>query len=105
MQKAIDAEKKKYFKNLLEKTNNNIKQKWNAIRLIINRKKVTSNNCILENDILGQHYSTVAEKLAEKLPKMTKNDIPSTSKSKNSRKSLNNFFSLTLLKGKFMNSY
>ena len=91
MQKAIDVEKKKYFKNLLEETNDNIKQKWNAIRLIINRKKETSNNCILPNNILGQHYSTVAEKLAEKLPKITKNDIPSTSKIKKSKNPPNNF--------------
>lgn len=38
MQKAIDVEKKKYFKGLLDKTNNNIKQKWDAIRIIIKYK-------------------------------------------------------------------
>ena len=35
--KAIADEKEKYYKSLLNKNNNNIKQKWNAIRLIINR--------------------------------------------------------------------
>ena len=38
-------------------------------------------NIILEfYDVLGEHYSTVAEKLAEKLPKLLRNDIPSTSR-------------------------
>ena len=86
MQKAIDVEKKKYFEGLLDKTNNNIKQKWNAIRIIINRKKETQNTCIVPNDILGQHYSTVATKLAEKLPNISKDDIPSTSNHKHNKK-------------------
>ena len=38
-EKLLNNEKNKYYKNMLEKTNNNIKQKWQAIRLIINRKK------------------------------------------------------------------
>ena len=40
MEKLITYEKNKYYKNVLEKTNNNIKQKWQAIRLMINRNKV-----------------------------------------------------------------
>ena len=65
----------------MERANNNIKHKWQAIRLIINRKKVEQNNCTIPNNILGQHYASVAEKLAEKLPNISKDDIPSTSKS------------------------
>ena len=80
--KAIADEKEKYYKNLLNKNNNNIKQKWNAIRLIINRSKIQQSNCIIPNNILGKHYSTVAQKLADKLPKMTNDDIPSTSAGK-----------------------
>ena len=80
VEKVIKEEKNKYYKNLLENTNNNIKQKWEAIRLIINRKKTNHNNCTIPNTVLGQHYSTVAEKLAEKLPNLSKEDIPSTSK-------------------------
>ena len=75
----ISNEKEKYYKNLLQKTSNNIKQKWNTIRLIINRSKVQQNNCTMSNDILGKHYTTVAQKLADKLPKMTNDDIPTTS--------------------------
>ena len=36
VEKILIKEKNKYYKNMLEKTNNNIKQKWQAIRLIIN---------------------------------------------------------------------
>ena len=81
MEIAITKEKDTYYRNLLETTNNNIKQKWNTIRLIINRQKVHYNNCIIPSNVLGKHYSTVAEKLAEKLPKMTIDDLPSASKS------------------------
>ena len=77
--KMISHEKEKYYKNLLHKTSNNIKQKWSTIRLIINRAKVLQSNCNIPNNILGQHYSTVAQKLADKLPKMTNDDIPTTS--------------------------
>ena len=79
VEKLLIEEKNKYYKNMLEKTNNNIKQKWQAIRQIINRKKIDQNNCIIPNTVLGQHYSTVSEKLAEKLPKLSDDDIPSTS--------------------------
>ena len=76
----MKQQKKSYYKKLLEQTNNNIQQKWSAIRLIINRKKVQQNNCIIPNSTLGKHYETVAEKLAEKLPKLSRDAIPSTSK-------------------------
>ena len=36
VEKLLMEEKNKYYKNMIEKTNNNIKQKWHAIRLIIN---------------------------------------------------------------------
>ena len=97
--KAIADEKEKYYKNILDKTNNNMKQKWNAIRLMINRSKIQQSNCIIPNNILGKHYSTVAKKLAEKLPNITKDDIPSTSagkrKFKNSCKTLFTFNKIT----------
>ena len=84
MEELIKKEKDLYYKNLLENQSNNVRQRWNAIRLIINRKKVDQNNCIIPNNILGEHYSTVAERLATKLPHITKDDIPSTSKVKKS---------------------
>ena len=55
MEKAIENEKQNYYKKLLDNTNNNIKKKWNAIRLIINRKKMQPNNCTLPSSILGNH--------------------------------------------------
>ena len=82
LETSINAEKTKYFHNSLVNTNNNIKQKWDAIRVMINRKKVDQNNCTIPNSTLGKHYATIANKLAEKLPKLTNDDIPSTSKLK-----------------------
>ena len=79
----ISNEKENYYKNLLDNTSNNIKQKWNTIRLIINRSKVQQNNCTIPNNILGKHYATVAQQLADKLPKMTNDDIPTTSGNRN----------------------
>ena len=87
LETAIKVEKTKYFHNLLASTNNNIKQKWDAIRVMINRKKTDQNNCNIPNSTLGNHYATIANKLAEKLPKLTKDDIPSTSNSKSYTKS------------------
>ena len=69
VEKEIAKQKAKYHKKLLEKTNNNIKQKWNAIRIIINRNKAQQSTCIIPNNILENHYATVAKKVAEKLPK------------------------------------
>ena len=71
---------------MLERTNTNIKEKWHAIRLIINRKKVEQNNCVVPSTALGKHYSTVAEKLAAELPNITNDDIPSSSKKKHNKK-------------------
>ena len=80
MDKAINNEKDKYYKNLLESTNNNTKKKWNAIRIIINRKKLEKTNCDIPNNVLGEHYATIAEKLAQQLPNLSPEDIPCTSK-------------------------
>ena len=88
----ILTEKEKYYKNLLEKSSNNIKQKWNSIRLIINRSKIQHNNCSIPNNILGKHYATVAQKLADELPKMTNDDIPTTSTNRKSSNSSNTQF-------------
>ena len=89
---AINKEKDTYYRKLLERSNSNIKQKWNAIRQIINRQKIQDNNCIIPTNILGKHYSTVAEKLAEKLPKMTKDDVPSASRSITNQTKIKNQF-------------
>ena len=44
MHNAIEKEKEKYYKNLLDNTDNNLRKKWNAIRIIINSKKIEQNN-------------------------------------------------------------
>ena len=88
---AINAEKKMYFHKILVNTNNNIKQKWDAIRLMINRQKTDQNSCNIPSKILGQHYATIANKLAEKLPKLSKDDIPTTSNIKYSNRTKNKF--------------
>ena len=80
MEYKIVQEKDSYYKNLLENNTDNLRQRWNAIRTIINRRKAKPNDCIIPANTLGKHYATVAEKLASKLPQLTKNDIPSTSK-------------------------
>ena len=90
IQKEIKSEKSKYYNNLLEQTSNNMKQKWTAIRQIVNRSKAQQSNCIVPNSILGEHYSNVAQKLAEKIPKLTKSDIPSSSKTKAVKKTIKN---------------
>ena len=53
---------------------------------MINRNKIDQNHCIVPNSVLGQHYSTVAEKLATKLPNISKDNIPSTSKTRHDKK-------------------
>ena len=96
MEEAIDREKEKYYKNLLDNTNNSIQKKWDAIRIIINRKKVEQNDCPIPNNILGEHYASVAKNLAAKLPSILQDDIPTTSKSYNNAKShLQNQFHFT----------
>ena len=97
VEKEIAKEKEIYYKNLLEKTNNNIKQKWNAIRTIINRNKVQNSHCIIPNNILGKHYATVAEKLADKLPKMTQDQIATTSTSNNTPQANKTLFSFNYI--------
>ena len=82
MDEKIDEEKDKYYKNLLESSLDSMKARWDSIRIIINRKRVDQNICFVPNNILGKHYSTVAEKLANDLPKKTQDDIPSTSHKK-----------------------
>ena len=39
-----------------------MKEKWDAIRIIINKQKKKSQYCPISKDVLGKHYSTVAEK-------------------------------------------
>ena len=45
----------------MERTNNNIKEKWHAIRLIINRKKIEQHNCVVPNTVVGQMHDVAVQ--------------------------------------------
>jgi hypothetical protein len=83
VEKAIKNEKQLYYRTIISNESKNIKNYWDAIRIIINRKKSHTSNCALSSEVLGNHYATVAEKLATKLVRLTDDDIPSTSKQSN----------------------
>ena len=74
----LKLSKYEYFRNKLSNSSNNMKAKWDVIRLIINRQK---NNMYIpiKSQVLGEHYSSVASKLTSKLPNLSQDDIPSTS--------------------------
>ena len=80
METAIGIEKDKYYQNIITNINNCNKKRWDAMRIIINRKKLNKAPCVIPSDILGKHYENVAPKLAMELPEMKLDDIPSTSK-------------------------
>ena len=81
MDKAIEKGKEKYYKSLLDNTDNSMRKKWDAIRTIINRKKINQNDSPIPSHILGQHYSQVADKLANELPNVLPDDIVTSSSS------------------------
>ena len=78
LEDKIKSEKRSYYMDLLSKKNKTCKERWDTIRSIINRKRPTQ-TCMVANDTLGKHYSTVAKKLADGLPNLSDNDIPTTS--------------------------
>ena len=71
--------RKTYYRQRLNKEGDSLKSKWDTIREIINRKKNSNYELPIRNKDLGQHYSTLAKKLAQKIPKLAKQDIPSSS--------------------------
>ena len=90
LKKEIDQELKhsriSYFKSKLIDNKNNLKAKWEVIKELINRKSSSNNNIPCTNEQLGNHYSSVAENLAKKIPKIKKEDIPATSSAYSSNK-------------------
>ena len=79
LKKKLKSTKMEYFKNKLLTTTHNMKKKWDTIRLIINKKKNRSTYAPIQSELLGNHYSTVAEKLNRKLKLLNKHDIASSS--------------------------
>lgn len=92
VEELLRNSKNNYLKETLEKAGNNTRQKWAVIRTIINRKKNTGSSCGIPNNILGEHYATIANKLAKNLPQLNSNDIPAGSNAYNkSASSTRNF--------------
>ena len=58
---------------------------------MIDHQKTDQINCNIPSYILGKHYATIANKLSEKLPKLSNDDIPTTSKIKHSNNTENKF--------------
>ena len=79
LNKKLYISKKLYLSDKLLNTSRNLKLKWDAIRLVINRQKIQSTYCPIDNKLLGTHYSSVAEKLNSKLKNINENEIPATS--------------------------
>ena len=88
----LEASRTKYYRERLSRCSDNIKNKWDVIREIINRKTSKSNELPIGNSELGQHYSSVAKKLAQSIPHLNYEEIATTSKSSFSKKETNKIF-------------
>ena len=75
LNKKLYISKKQYLSDKLLNTSRNLKLKWDAIRLVINRQKKQSTYCPIDNKLLGTHYSSVAEKLNSKLKNINENVV------------------------------
>ena len=71
--------KQSYYHRKLYEENSTMKQKWDCICTLIQRKKQSSNFCPIDNETLGSHYSTVAEKLCQNMDIIQRDDIPHSS--------------------------
>ena len=65
---TLKLSKKSYFERKMFETSRNMKERWDAIRLLINKNKNKNVNCPIKSEILGNHFSTIAEKLNAQLP-------------------------------------
>ena len=91
----LKASKIAYYREKLMNSSNNMKDKWDAIRLIINKKKKNSSYCPINNQTLGNHYSSMAEKLNSKLKTVPQEQIinqPTMEEESLSSSSNNNIF-------------
>ena len=76
----LDTSRKDYYRKKLNDQNNSLKTKWTIIKEIINRKKSSNVKLPISSNQLGRHYSTLADKLSSKIPHITNEDIPCSSK-------------------------
>ena len=81
-EEAINKSKADYYKDKLYNESTTTKQRWDTIRELINRQKSTSKQCPLSTNQLGQYYSTVAEKLCQKMKNIPTNELPPEIKNK-----------------------
>ena len=56
------------FERKMFETSRNMRERWDAIRVLINRSKNNTINCPIKHSLLGEHFSTIATKLNSKLP-------------------------------------
>jgi exonuclease III len=80
LETKLDESKCTYFKDRLYNKSKTLKQRWDTIRELINRKSNNSQSSAINTHELGTHYSTVASTLFKKLPCIPKNRIPPVKK-------------------------
>ena len=66
---TLKLSKKLYFERKIVETSKNMRERWDTIRLLINRQRNNTSACPVSPNLLGQHFSTIADKLNSKLPK------------------------------------
>ena len=71
LEKCLKLAKKLYFERKMLETSRNMRERWDATRTLINRSKVKNITCPVKTSVLGNHFSTIAEKLNSKLPNLT----------------------------------
>ena len=59
-------------------TSRNMKDRWDAIRLLINKRKNKNGSCPIKHSVLGTHFSQIAQKLNSCLPNVECEVLPST---------------------------
>ena len=78
LDKILKLSKKLYFERKMFETSKNMKARWDAIRLLINKNKNKTSNCPIKHSTLGKHYSTIAENLNSQLPNVECNVLKSS---------------------------
>ena len=66
LEKRRHEAKNEYYRKKLYEEDMTIKKRWDHLLSLIKRKKTMSDYCPIDSKILGNHYSTIAEKLATK---------------------------------------
>ena len=78
LDKSLKLSKKLYFERRMLETSRNMKDRWDAIRLLINKRKNKNASCPIKHSVLGTHFSQIAQKLNSCLPNVECEVLPST---------------------------